>query len=306
MAKRRQALGWRIAKVRDKQPDLWQILGISIRTGSNVKRSVQWFVLAVLAAAFLPGCASAPPAPPAPIVHQGPAMQPKAIVRSVHGKVAYATDGMFMPLRVSMELRAGTTIKTRPDSATYLQVNGFTSTIKVAEDSTVELTKMDILGGGDTETVLTVKSGTLLGSVRKLSARSSYEIHAPKGVAAIRGTDFQVFVQAGPAGQFFVMFTCVTGQLAVSSNVDGKDVTKVLTTGQCWAPGEGDVKGLPPSFYGGPNPGPTMVPPQPPPVDYIPPFNGGFAPNPAVDAGHNPYQRLTPAPVSAAPKPKPH
>ena len=48
----------------------------------------------------------------------------------------------------------------------------------------LELTRIDVHGTGrdaDTETLLTVEYGTILYSVRKLSANSRYEVHTPNG-----------------------------------------------------------------------------------------------------------------------------
>ena len=173
----------------------------------------------------------------------------------------------------------------------------------------VELTKMDVHGTGpaaDTETVLTVKYGTILYSVRKLSANSRYEVHTPNGVAAVRGTDFQVTVTTLATGKVRVSYTCVTGQLLVSADVDGQIVTKVLATSQQWVPGEGDVVILPPGIGPGMLPSSPAVPPPPPvvppPVVLQQPFSAGAAPNPAVDLGQNPYQRSAPLPI---PDPRP-
>jgi hypothetical protein len=216
--------------------------------------------------------------------------------------VTYTTNGLFMPLKVNMQLPAGTTTKSGPASEAWLQVNGFTSTIKVTENSEVELTKMDAHGSGpaaETETVLTVKYGTTLGSVRKLSANSRYEIHTPNGVAAVRGTDFQVTVTALATGKIIVSYTCVTGQLLVSADVDGQNVTKVLATGQQWVPGEGEVTEVVPWVITGIwSPMSVKAEPlPPPPVVLQQSFNGGAAPNTTVDVGQNPYKRVTPAPI---------
>ncbi len=209
-----------------------------------MKKSVQSFVVAVLAAALVAACASAPQSPASP-VQPATASHGKATVRSVVKDVTYATGGVFLPLKINMDLPAGSTIKAGPGASAYLQVNGFTSTIKVTEDSTVVLTRMDVHGAGldaDTETVLTVKSGTILGKVKKLSANSRYEVHTPNGVAAVRGTDFQVTVTSLPAGRVQVTYTCVTGQLLVSLNGIGQPVSKVLTSGQTWSLTAGDVR----------------------------------------------------------------
>jgi hypothetical protein len=220
--------------------------------------------------------------------------------------VTFATNDVFKPLKVNMELPAGTTIKCKVGAATYLQVNGLTSTIKITESSMVELTRMDFHGTGlsaDTDTLLTVKYGTILSSVRKLSANSRYEVVTPKGKTAVRGTDFQVTVTALADGKdpvtYVVTYTCVVGQILVSADVDGKEAMKVLTSGQEWVPGEGDVKNAPPL-----TPVVVVMPPAPPepaspppPVQLQQPFDGNGAPNPAVDAGKNPFQRINPVPM---------
>ena len=265
-----------------------------------MKKCVQRFLVAVLAAAVMTGCASAPPA------SQSPASRGKAIVRSVHGEVAYATNGLFRPLKINMALPPGTTIRSGQGSDSYLQVNGFTSTIKVTELSMLELTRMDVHGTGrdaDTETLLTVKYGTILYSVRKLSANSRYEVHTPNGAASVRGTDFQVTVTALATGKVHVSYTCVTGQLLVSADVDGQNVTKVLATGQQWVPGEGDVKSLPPAVLIGIRASsPGVLPP--PAVVLQQPFNGSGAPDPAVDVGQTPFKRaMAPPTTPVAPPP---
>jgi hypothetical protein len=170
---------------------------------------------------------------------------------------------------------------------------------------------MDVHGTGwdaDTETMLTVKYGTILYSVRKLSANSRYEIHTPNGVAAVRGTDFQVTVTALATGKVLVSYTCVTGQLLVSADVDGQGVTKVLATGQQWVPGEGDVVILPPGVGPGLLPSTLAVPPPPPvippPVVLQQPFSAGAAPNPAVDIGL-PFLRPYIPPIGDQPVPNP-
>jgi len=149
-----------------------------------------------------------------------------------------------MPLEPNAPLPAGTIIKTGKDAEVYISVNGISSAIKVDADSVVELTTMAVHGEGrdaERETVVNVRLGTILGQVKKIAGNSSYEIRSPNGVAAIRGTDFQVSVTALSSGKTRTTFACITGQILVSSDVEGQLVTKLLEAGQAWDPGQGDV-----------------------------------------------------------------
>jgi len=256
-------------------------------TNPIVKMNVQWFGVAVLVAAVLTGCASSPPTNPG-----------LGICRSLHGNVTFTINGAITRLRTNMKLPAGATIEAGDSGMAFFQINGYVSTVKIAEKSTLELTKMapcDPRIGGESETVLTLKSGTILGSVRKLSARSSYVIHTPNGVARIRGTDFAITAEALPEGRSRVTYTSVTGRVLVTALVDGKEVTQNLQMGQSWVPGCGNPTTVPPAVMQairseiGPRP---INPPDPnrvQPFNPILPFNGAGAPNTAVDIGNNPY-----------------
>jgi len=218
----------------------------------------------------------------------------KAIVRSKHGEIEVANDGVIRPMSVNMELPAGTIIKTSNDAEAYLQVNGFTSTVKLVPNTVAEINRMEQRGefaGGDSYTVLTLKIGSILGSVRKISADSLYEIRTPNGVARIRGTDFQIAATPTKDGKFRVTYTSVTGQIVVSAMVNGVEVTKALHTGQKWVPGEGDVENFQSIIV---SPHSEMAPPPPP--GYVQPFNANGPPNPAVDTGQNPYAHGAPPP----------
>jgi hypothetical protein len=183
------------------------------------------------------------------LVAAGGQRHTKAIVRSVHGKVEFkAEDGQWKPLRVNQELTEGTLMKSDVGADAYLQVNGLTSTVKLQESTTISLAKMLATGAGmsaDTSTDLKLDVGEVLGSVRKLSANSDYQVTVPNGVAGIRGTDFAVKVVQTSPGVFLVTFTSVTGQIQASATVTvqgvnttvGQVVVKNLTTGQSWTPG---------------------------------------------------------------------
>jgi hypothetical protein len=173
----------------------------------------------------------------------------KATVRAVHGDVQYSTDGgQWKPLRPNMDLPEGTSVKTGADSGADMQVNGRTSTVRVTADTTMTLKQMEAIGAGmaaDTETLLKLDGGTVMGSVKKISGDSHYQVSTPRGVAGVRGTDFQVVVTALPSGLFTVTFTSVTGQVICVSNITINGtitpVTKILTSGMSWTPPENET-----------------------------------------------------------------
>ena len=166
--------------------------------------------------------------------------QGKVIVRSLHGNIEYSQEAQWRPLKTNLELSPGASIRTSSNSECYLQVNGFTSTVKVCGATTVNFQEKTMTGGfpnGESQTILDLKSGMIQGSVRKLSAASSFKVLTPNGTMAVRGTDFAVSAEPLPAGGFRVTFTSVTGTILCSAMVGGKLETQSLQTGQSWTPG---------------------------------------------------------------------
>jgi hypothetical protein len=161
-----------------------------------------------------------------------------AIVKDLQGNVTYQpkAGGGFKPLKTNQELQEGDSVKTGPGGTAYLSVNGKTSAVKVEENTTMVLTKMSLMGE-DTTTTLQLDGGTLLGSVRKVSANSEYKVLVPGGVAAIRGTDWKVTVTYQGSGNFTVTFASGSGtvycQVTLAPGVPGQN-TQNLTTGQSW------------------------------------------------------------------------
>jgi hypothetical protein len=170
-------------------------------------------------------------------------MQGRAVVRTVHGHATYSFGGVNNDLKPGMKLEAGVTVITGPDSYVYLSVNGSMSAVRVSADTTLVLEKMDRIGAGregDTETMLNLEAGSILGQVKKVSANSRYEITTPHGVAGIRGTDWSVTVTQLGNGQYDVTFASVQGTLVASAVVNGALQTKTLNGGESWTVG-GDV-----------------------------------------------------------------
>lgn len=166
----------------------------------------------------------------------------KAKAGGVRGDVQYRiANGPWMAVHNGDEFDSQTTIKTvGPDSICNLRIDHNASFIRVMPNSTMKIENLSFVGGadGDSDTMLNVQSGTVLGSVQKLSRASHYEIRTPNGVAGIRGTDWAISVEPQADGTFRVTFTCVTGQvIAAALGLDGNPITQVLNTGESWTPG---------------------------------------------------------------------
>lgn len=166
----------------------------------------------------------------------------KATVKFVSGTVNYAgADGVMKPLTVGTEISTGTTVQSADNTESYadLSINNRTALIRVTPGTTVKIDKMNSIGGTDTETALNLKEGTVLGSVKKLSKASRFDIKVLGGVAGIRGTDFAVTVKRLANDKFEVTFTSVKGEVVAVANVPGRaqPVTNVLHDGDSWTPG---------------------------------------------------------------------
>jgi hypothetical protein len=167
----------------------------------------------------------------------------KATVRTVHGTVDYQDkqNGPWLPVRPNMKFAAGITIRTGVDGTADISVNGTASAIRLTNNTTLQIPTMSFVGSareGDTTTMLNLKSGAVIGNVKKISANSRYEIITPHGVAGVRGTDFSVEAIPTPDGTFDVTFSSITGVITVSAVINGVTVTHTLTTGMSWEIGK--------------------------------------------------------------------
>jgi hypothetical protein len=220
---------------------------------------------AILVLLALAGCSTNPPPPdpklpPAPLIPwtENGAVSPtndfkpaRAIVRSVHGKVEFWDGSSWQPLLVNHYLTTGTPIRTGPGADVYLQVNGFTSTIKLSEDGQLDLTTMMAGRGSVTRTVLDVRKGTILGSVKKLSSQDGYQVRGGGVTMKVHGTDYKMSADG--------RVEIITGIATVTS--DGKDYQ--VATGRYFDPKKNEVGKLPdrPTIPIDPRPGGiTIVP----------------------------------------------
>lgn len=170
------------------------------------------------------------------------AAQPgKAVVRSVAGAAEYSVSGPWMPLRVGQELGPGSSVRTANDSSVVLFLDQNGPYVKLTENTTLGIDKLTFEPTGvDTiiDTQLDLKSGRVVGIVRKLSTTSKYEIKTPTGVAGIRGTEYSI----SATGQVYVLSGSV---VVVSVRADGSVLTQVVNAGEMFNPASGRVEPIP-------------------------------------------------------------
>ena len=179
---------------------------------------------------------------------QAEARQATAKVRAIRGTAQVsANGGGWATLKVNDILKAGSVIKTGPESTVDLFVNN--SVVRVTPETTMGLDKIAINETGTenvTETQLNLKSGRIIGNVKKLASASRYEIKTPTGVAGIRGTDFDITVTPLGNGLYKFVVTSISGTIVGSgSNSQGVIRTAVVNTGETWSPDDDLVQLLP-------------------------------------------------------------
>jgi hypothetical protein len=160
----------------------------------------------------------------------------KATVRAMEGEVSLLKPGGdWQALKVGVTLEPGTEIRTGAGAHAYLSVNGVSSVVRVDERSDLALDKMLAYPNGDSfdrETMLELKSGTILGNVKKISGNSRYEVVTTYGVMGVRGTDYEVTVETNAAR---VTFSCITGQCVCvpeGKGQRGQAETKILNAAE--------------------------------------------------------------------------
>jgi hypothetical protein len=165
----------------------------------------------------------------------------KAVVRQVTGAAECSEGGAWAALKIGQELRPGTVIRTANDSSVDLFLDQNGPLVRLAENTTLGIEKLNFENTGiDTviETQLDLKSGRLIGIVKKLSATSKYEVKTPNGVAGIRGTQYVISADG--------TVTVAEGQVVVVYvKADGGLVTQVVNAGERFNPATQRVEAVP-------------------------------------------------------------
>ena len=166
----------------------------------------------------------------------------KAVVRSVRGHAQYAEGGQWLELKPGQVLKPGASIRTANESQVDLFLDQNGPMVRLVEKTTLGIDKLNFEATGiETvmETQLDLKSGCILGIVKKMAHNSKYEIKTPNGVAGVRGTEFDVSATS--------VARVVSGSMVVVYvKSDGTVITQVLNAGEMFVPSEGAVRPLPP------------------------------------------------------------
>jgi hypothetical protein len=166
----------------------------------------------------------------------------KAVVRSIRGKAQYLeSGGQWLELKVGQVLKAGSTVRTASDSHADLFMDENGPVVRLVENTTLGLDKLNYTTTGvDTiiETQLDLKSGRIIGIVRKMADQSKYEIKTPNGVAGIRGTEYDITATS--------VLRLVSGSMVmVYVKSDGTVITQVVNSNEMFVPSDGTVKLIP-------------------------------------------------------------
>lgn len=168
----------------------------------------------------------------------------KAVVRAVRGSADYSDgSGSWLPLKVGRVLKPGAIIRTSADSQVdlFLEQNG--PVVRVTESTQLAIERLSYENTGVEsviDTGLDLRSGRILGNVKKMAEASKYEVKTPNGVAGIRGTEYDISAD----GKVTVLDGSV---VVVYVKADGTVITQVVNPGQTFDPTTGLVRDTTPA-----------------------------------------------------------
>jgi hypothetical protein len=198
-------------------------------------------------------------------------VQGKARVVRIGGHARFTTgNNVWQPLHVGDVIKAGTVIQTENKEGAFVDLvlgdgngslgmaasdaSGAPSVTPIsyrpsAEQNVVRIWQNSALGidkltstdtGADmvTETQLDLRTGRVLGTVKKMNSASKYEIKLPNGVAGIRGTFYDI------TSDGVVRVSSGSVVLAYMA-ADGSVTTKVVVAGQQFDARTGEVTPIP-------------------------------------------------------------
>jgi len=118
------------------------------------------------------------------------------VVKSVRGKGAYTTDQKhWSPLAAGVILQQGAILRTEANSTADLILNSSGTALRLTPSTSLEVTRLEKQVAGEdvlSRTILTLRSGSLIGAQRKMDTISSFQILTLSGAVTIHGTEYVV------------------------------------------------------------------------------------------------------------------
>ncbi|MGN6554289.1 MAG: FecR domain-containing protein [Verrucomicrobiota bacterium] len=128
-------------------------------------------------------------------------------------------------------------------STSHSQPKAEQDAVRIFENTVLGLDKLALTQTGAdrvTDTQLDLKAGRILGTVKKLSTTSRYEIKIPNGVAGVRGTIYTISADG--------VLSVLSGSVVLSFvGPDGNPVTKEVKAGEIYDAATGQITNIPES-----------------------------------------------------------
>ena len=162
----------------------------------------------------------------------------EVVIQDIIGTASYSVGGTWQPLKRSMKLSQGAIIKTGADSTVDLLLHSSMTALRLTPNSSLRLDRLVEEAAFDrpvTETTLTLLTGSIAGTQRKLAAPSRFQVNVAGGVATIVGTEY--FVRADGA------VTVASGTVSINYNLPGNkgSVKVTVSAGFSFDPTTGQV-----------------------------------------------------------------
>ena len=183
-----------------------------------------------------------------------------ATVLRIKGTARYSLgNNIWQPLAAGQVLHPGTVVQSSRDAGSYIDLalgegtpsltsvsplattapsKGGTlgykpstqqNTVRVMENTVLGIDKLSMMETGAdvvSDTQLDLKSGRIIGNVKKMSAASRYEIKLPNGVAGIRGTVYDITADGTirvASGSVVISFVDSKGNVQTRSVMGGQE-----------------------------------------------------------------------------------
>ncbi|MDX2227051.1 MAG: FecR domain-containing protein [Verrucomicrobiae bacterium] len=119
----------------------------------------------------------------------------KAIAVEGDVRFGFAEKDAKQKVTPGMDLPPGAVIVTGADGNLILQQGTSFTVVQVKPKTLITLKKSEIAQSGETETMIRIEKGTMMGNVQKQKEGSKFEVETPLAVGAVRGTQIFVMVQ---------------------------------------------------------------------------------------------------------------